>query len=104
MMYSLGLPPEILGLNALSNDDFQFVSKVYVHFEKDLKDSMKYFNIESRFIPKELKEFLRDFPIYSEVDEVHKKITEKIQDIKSSEKVNLEEYILSAANIRKFLG
>ena len=103
-LYSLGLPPEILGLNALNNDDFQFVSKVYVHFEKDLKDSLKYLNIESRFIPKELKEFLRDFPIYSEVDEVHKKITEKIQDIKNSEKVNLEEYILSAANIRKFLG
>ena len=103
-LYSLGLPPEILGLNALNNDDFQFVSKVYVHFEKDLKDSLKYFNIESRFIPEELKEFLRDFPIYSEVDEVHKKITEKIQDIKNSEKVNLEEYILSAANIRKFLG
>lgn len=103
-LYSLGLPPEILGLNALNNDDFQFVSKVYVHFEKDLKDSLKYLNIESRFIPKELKEFLRDFPIYSEVDEIHKKITEKIQDIKNSEKVNLEEYILSAANIRKFLG
>ena len=103
-LYSLGLPPEILGLNALNNDDFQFVSKVYVHFEKDLKDALKYFNIESRFIPKELKEFLRDFPIYSEVDEVHKKITEKIQDIKNSEKTNLEEYILSAANIRKFLG
>lgn len=103
-LYSLGLPPEILGLNALNNDDFQFVSKVYVHFEKDLKDALKYFNIESRFIPKELKEFLRDFPIYSEVDEVHKKITEKIQNIKNSEKTNLEEYILSAANIRKFLG
>lgn len=103
-LYSLGLPPEILGLNALNNDDYQFVSKVYIHFEKDLKDSLKYLNIESRFIPRELKEFLKDFPIYSEVDEVHKKITEKIQDIKNSEKANLEEYILSAANIRKFLG
>ncbi len=103
-LYSLGLPPEILGLNALNNDDLQFISKVYVHFEKDLKDSLKYFNIESRFLPKELKEFMRDFPIYSEINEAHKKITEKIQDIKNSEKVYLEEYILSAANIRKFLG
>ena len=76
-----------------------------MHFEKDLKDSFIYFNPESCFIPKELEKFLRDFPIYSEIDEKHKKITDIIQNnIKKSESTDFEEYILNAANLRKFLG
>ncbi len=104
-LYSLGIPPEILGLNALDNVDFQFISKVYVHFEKDLKDSLKYYNPENNFIPKELKKFLSDFPIDSETDQMHKKITNIIQnDIKKKESSDLEENILRAASLRKFLG
>jgi phosphoenolpyruvate carboxylase len=104
-LYSLGIPPEILGLNALNNDDLHYISKVYVHFEKDLKDSFTYFNPESCFIPKELEKFLRDFPIYSEIDEMHKKITDIIQNnIKKSESNDFDEHILNAANLRKFLG
>jgi len=104
-LYSLGLPPEILGLNALNNDDFHFISNVYINFEKDLKDAIKYLNPASIFIPNELKIFLRDFPIYSEIDEIHKEITDKIQNIiEKNESDNIEEYILSAANLRKFLG
>lgn len=105
VLYSLGMPPELLGLNALNSDDLQVISKVYMHFEKDLKDSFKYFNPENRFIPKELKKILRDFPIYSETNEMHKEITDNIQkSLIKNENGNLEEYILSAANLRKFLG
>lgn len=62
-------------------------------------------NTQNRFIPKELKNFLRDFPIYSEINEMHKEITDNIQkSLIKNENGNLEEFILSAANLRKFLG
>jgi phosphoenolpyruvate carboxylase len=38
-LYSVGLPPEILGLNALDEDDLGFVREVYVNFEEDLRDA-----------------------------------------------------------------
>ncbi len=104
VLYSLGIPPEILGLNSLNNDDIQFINKVYINFEKDLKDALKYYNDESRFIPKELKEYMKKFPICSEINEEHKKLTEKIQNFRETGKENLEELILNAANIRRFLG
>ncbi|MHA1195908.1 MAG: phosphoenolpyruvate carboxylase [Promethearchaeota archaeon] len=104
VLYSLGIPPEILGLNSLNNDDIQFINKVYINFEKDLKDALKYYNDESRFIPKELKEYMKKFPIYSEINEEHQKLTEKIQNFRETGKENLEELILNAANIRRFLG
>ena len=104
VLYSLGIPPEILGLNSLNKDDLQFINKVYINFEKDLKDALKYYNDESRFIPKELKEYMKKFPICSEINEEHKKLTEKIQNFRETGKENLEELILNAANIRRFLG
>lgn len=39
------------------------ICKVYIHFEKDLKDSLKYFNPKNHFIPKELEKCLKDYPI-----------------------------------------
>ncbi|GAG72586.1 unnamed protein product, partial [marine sediment metagenome] len=54
-LYSVGLPPEILGLNALNKDDLQFIREVYVNFEEDLRDSLRYFNPSADFIPKGLE-------------------------------------------------
>ncbi|MCL0091422.1 phosphoenolpyruvate carboxylase [Dehalococcoidales bacterium] len=102
-LYSIGLPPEILGLNALDQDDVQFVKKVYVNFEKDLTDSLKYFNPDTDFLPRNLEAKVRDFLI--EVNSEHKEITDYIAgSLRENKAKDLGEHILQAANLRKFLG
>jgi len=103
-LYSIGLPPEILGLNALDEDDIQFVKKIYVNFEDDLRDSLKYFNPDTDFLPKNLKARVGDFPIDFEVNGEHKEITDYVLSSLRENKGDLGEYVLRAANLRKFLG
>ena len=104
-LYSLGLPPEILGLNALDEDDLQFIREVYVNFEDDLRDSLRYFNQDTGFLPKGLEAGVRDFPADFQPDEEHKEITDYIAgSLKGNKTDGLGEYVLRAANSRKFLG
>ncbi|OGB61364.1 MAG: phosphoenolpyruvate carboxylase [Caldithrix sp. RBG_13_44_9] len=104
-LYSIGLPPEILGLNALDTDDLQFIRKVYVNFENDLNDAIKYLNIDTPFIPKILKSKLEEFSFASATDKEHKETTDYlIRALKDDNLSDLREYILKAASIRNFLG
>ena len=103
-LYSVGLPPEILALNALNKDDLEFVREVYVHFDDDLRDSLKYFNPDTRFLPKALKAKVKDILDF-ETDEEHKEITNYIAtSVKENKTKDLGEYVLKAASLRKFLG
>jgi len=104
-LYSVGLPPEILALNALNEDDMQFLREVYVHFDDDLSDALKYFNPDTAFLPKNLEAVVRDFPVDFQADEEYKKITDYvIMSLSKNKTQDLGEYILRAANLRKFLG
>ncbi|MCH7764698.1 MAG: phosphoenolpyruvate carboxylase [Candidatus Marinimicrobia bacterium] len=104
-LYSIGLPPEILGLNALDENDLQFIREVYLNFDEDLKDALKYFNSDTAFLPKNLKAMVRDFPVDFQADEEYKEITDYIAASLSKNKTqDLREYVLRAANMRKFLG
>ena len=104
-LYSIGLPPEILGLNALKNSDLQFIKEVYVNFEDDLRDAFKYFNHNTPFLPQDLKTKVRDFSESFQPDEEYKEITNCIiTSLKESRIEKKEEYVLRAASLRKFLG
>ncbi|MBI2252388.1 MAG: phosphoenolpyruvate carboxylase [Armatimonadetes bacterium] len=105
-LYSIGLPPEILGFDALNKDDLQFIKKNYLNFENDLRDALKYFNPDTDFLPKEFKIKLLNFlGNFQNLDKEHKKITDYIINLLKENKIeDLEEYVLRAANLRKFLG
>jgi phosphoenolpyruvate carboxylase len=104
-LYSIGLPPEILGLNALDSNDFQFIKKVYVNFEDDLKDALKYFNKDTPFLPQDLKKKVRDFLESFQPDDEYKRITNCIlTSLNEGRTGEVGEHILRAASLRKFLG
>lgn len=104
-LYSIGLPPELLGLNALSDEDIQFVREVYVNFEDDLRDSLRFFNPDTGFIPEVLKATISSLPVDFQSDKEHKKITTHIARMLKEDKTDhLGEYVLRAANLRRFLG
>jgi len=104
-LYSIGLPPELLGLNALDRENIQFIKEVYVNFDNDLRDALKYFNPETVFLPKELKSTVKKLPVEFHLDREHKEITDYILGCMRENKTeDLKESILRAANLRKFLG
>ena len=103
-LYSVGLPPEILGLNALTKDDIEFIKQVYLNCKDDLRDALQYLNPDTPYLTKELANTIRDFPIDFEVNKQHKELTDNILKSLKGDKTWLEESVLRAANIRRFLG
>jgi phosphoenolpyruvate carboxylase len=103
-MYSIGVPPEILGLSALDRDDLAFVRKVYVNFDRDLLDAIRYMNPDSPFLSSSMKEAAERI-CGDEVHDVHRQVTNSIlQSLHDNRNKDLQPMILQAANIRKFLG
>ena len=43
-LYSIGVPPELLGLAALTDDDIAFVREHYPSFDGDLRASLRFAN------------------------------------------------------------
>ena len=105
VLYSLGIPPEILGLNALNVEDLDIIKTYYTNFEEDLKDALKYYNPDPGFLTKDIDEKIKNLALDFEQNEEHKKITDYITaSVKKIKVIDLSEQIVMAANIRKFLG
>ena len=47
-LYSVGIPPEILGLNALTDDDTDFILGNYRYFKEDLMDATQCLNQDTK--------------------------------------------------------
>jgi phosphoenolpyruvate carboxylase len=104
-LYSVGLPPELLGLNALDGKDLEFVSEAYINFEKDIRDALRYFNPESGLAPDGLCEKLKGIGIEAVRDKEHAGIAGDIAEaVRENRLADIEGQILKAASIRKFLG
>jgi phosphoenolpyruvate carboxylase len=107
-LYSLGLPPELLGLNVLSDRDLDVVREGYVHLDADLRDALRYFNPASlRLLPPEVSASFRrrGIPVEFAVDEEHRALSDGIVKVLEEDRVErMEELVLRAASRRKFLG
>ncbi len=98
-LYSIGLPPEILGLSCLNESELDFVMEIC---GEDLIDALQFFNPNVlKIIPNEVAKRLAVDKFEFEVNEEHKAVTDEI--IRSLDKLD-EEKIVRAAYIRKFLG
>lgn len=104
-LYSVGFPPEILGLAGLNKEELSFAKKVYPDFNEDLAEALAYFNPKSlRLLPglkSRVQEILKltDF----ETDKLHLKTSSKIIE-KFEKNENIKELVIEAAWLRKFLG
>lgn len=105
-LYSLGIPPEIFGLSALNEKEWEFVMEKSF-MEKDLRDALKYLNKDNlKLLPEKLKESYEKVlsQVEFETDEKHKKITSFVIDDFKKNSSTLSENIERAAAIRNFLG
>jgi phosphoenolpyruvate carboxylase len=104
--YSIGLPPEILGLNVLTPADIACMKDMHVNFMFDMKTAMSYFNEDVlTILPDEVKSSLKlDWGDYK-INPEHKAITSRIvKAVRDKDSSNLQGMLVEAAHIRKFLG
>jgi phosphoenolpyruvate carboxylase len=107
-LYSIGLPPELLGLDVVNGKDVDAISEVYPTFGKDFATFMPFVNKELAHLwPLEVRKAVEKvqtlFP--SEVNESHKKITSIIgNDLGKGNIPLVKENIERAAFVRGFLG
>lgn len=104
--YSIGLPPELFGLNVLTNSDIKCMKDMHVNFMFDMKTAMSYFNEEVfTILPDEVKQFLKLEWLDYKPNLEHKEVTSRIiKAIKTGNNSNIQRMLIEAAHIRKFLG
>ena len=105
-LYSIGVPPELLGLGSLSQSDLEYVREVYPSLDTDLRAALRFAN-ERRvrgLLGDRYSKLLGQFAV--EIDHVHEGLTSAIwagTDVVST-RGNTVHYIEEAASIQRFLG
>lgn len=103
-LYSIGIPPEVLGLHALTDRDRDFVMEHYRYIVDDLNDACRYLNPESSFLPEEIKKILPEWIDVSPNTE-HMALASQIEEaIGACQIESLQDMIIRAGAVRKFLG
>jgi phosphoenolpyruvate carboxylase len=107
-LYSIGLPPELLGLSALGAHDLDEVRNMYAAFDEDMSDSTKYLckkNLERLpgDVGKNISSVVENFD--SKVDEDYSESASEVLDIALAVNHNgLSDAIMKTAWKRNFLG
>jgi len=106
--YSIGIPPELLGLSGLTEKEFDEVHGIYTKMDYDLADSVRYLNKGNLAkMPKPVRDGIEkalswmDYEPDSEYCETTSRILSNFQKGRNA---LLAEDIKSAAWMRKFLG
>lgn len=99
-LYSLGIPPEILGLRALSEKELETISEHYRGLYNDISFALRFFNPKAASHFKFLEDMAKmQKEMGIEKDERHLSITTQILNGKIEESL-----VVEAAGIRGFLG
>ncbi|MEW6748257.1 MAG: phosphoenolpyruvate carboxylase [Candidatus Micrarchaeota archaeon] len=106
--YSIGIPPELLGLSALSEKEFDELHSLYVKLDEDLLAATRYLDKSNLGrMPAKVREGIKKVLswIEPEPDEDHAQITSRIyENFLAGRHTNLTEDVKAAAWKRRFLG
>lgn len=103
--YSLGVPPELLGLDALSSEDISYVRSIYSSFDADLRDAAIFCNPDSPYLGTQVKDAM--YRVLGDVqhNSDHRVLTRDMaHSIQNHEHHDLKDMVTQAAYIRGFLG
>lgn len=104
-LYSLGVPPELLGLSALTPADLDFLRSQYRHFDTDMREALRYADLESPFMPREVRKAVERLGITASVDDEHREIVRRLGAMALEEqKEGVADLVVRAASLRRFLG
>lgn len=104
-LYSLGLPPELLALEAMTSADLAFVREAYPSFDRKVSDSLRYCDPEGRLMTDGLRKAIRLAGYDWRPDEAHLDITRRLATMSGGANEGAaRDLVVRAASIRRFLG
>jgi phosphoenolpyruvate carboxylase len=107
-LYSLGLPPELLGLAALTDADWLWLRALVPSIESELVEAARYLDREGlAWLPPLVRESVeRALSLIgtSETDAEHVEISREVRRIAQAGGAQMTELIVRAAALRHFLG
>jgi phosphoenolpyruvate carboxylase len=107
-LYSLGLPPELLGLAALTDADWSWLRAMIPSIESELVDAVRYLDQEGlAWLPPLVRESVdRALSLIDarETDAEHVEISREVHRIAQAGGAQMTELIVRAAALRHFLG
>ena len=105
-LYSIGVPPELLGLACLTERDIEFIREVYPNLDEDLRAALRFTN--ERHVRELLGDTYMDVvgQFTDELDRVHEGLTSAIWASVGNEEVTTQrfQFVEEAARLRHFLG
>ena len=104
-LYSIGVPPELLGLAALDDEDLAFVRETCPSLDEDLRAALRFAN-ERHVLELLGADYMRIVARFTdELDRVHEGLTGAVwAGISGDAPVNIQNYVQEAARLRRFLG
>lgn len=104
-LYSLGVPPELLGLDALTSDDLAFIRESYPSFDAKVSEALAHADLGSPHFPEPIRRALVRAGYDAEPDETHATIVRRIREALAAGQDSLvSDLVVQAALIRRFLG
>ena len=104
-LYSLGLPPELIAFDALSDDDLKFVYEIYPSFQSKIEDAARFADFNSSLMGDSLRSALNRAGFDSGAHEEHLSIVRRIRDdLERGSSASIGDHVLRAALLRRFLG
>lgn len=104
-LYSLGLPPELIGFDALSRDDLAFIREEYPSFTEIVAEALRFTDMESPLMTDSLRRALQQAGFDCSPDSDHLKIVRRIREMSNrNDGTQVGDLMLRAALIRRFLG
>src|SRR5256886_527291 len=107
-LYSLGLPPELIGLAAVADADWSWLRATVPAVEEELADALRYLDADRRtWLPPLVRESVsRALALVGlpESDADHNAIASEVRRIVDSGGTQMTELIVRAAALRRFLG
>jgi len=104
-LYSLGLPPELIAFDTLTDDDLTFVGEVYPSFAAKLAEALRYADPDGPHMTSALREAIECAGFGFNPDPEHLGLVRQMRDSSErGETANVGDLLLRAAVIRRFLG
>lgn len=107
-LYSLGLPPEVIGLAALTDADWSWLRAAVPSLESELVDAVRYLDRDGiAWLPPRVRESVdRALALVGagEADIEHSEIAREVRRLAESSGAPMTELIVRAAALRHFLG
>ncbi len=104
-LYSLGLPPELVAFDALSEADLAFVYGNYPSFQSKLAAALRFTDMEGPLMSDALRAALRRAGYDDAPHAEHLEIVRRIRRaLENNETTHVTDLLLRAALLRRFLG